>query len=190
MLLRSIRVKNFRAIRSTAVDLDATTILIGENGSGKSSLLKAIGIALGNSGAEPFRVEANDFHQGPDGRPAGPIEIELRLREGEVGECDRVPSQSVAALLGPPSDEPREVILSVRAESKVEPDAIDVSWQIRSDHHSVGVDGAETLAWIRSAMPLIWIRGGTFKRVTPTLLYSTRRPPSRMPKRKERGSII
>lgn len=50
-----VRVRNFRCLRSVDVVLGKQTILIGENNSGKTSLLRAIHAAIG-SGASPMTV--------------------------------------------------------------------------------------------------------------------------------------
>lgn len=47
IILEKIRVRNFRSIKDMDVVLDKTNILIGQNNSGKSNILKAIDIAFG-----------------------------------------------------------------------------------------------------------------------------------------------
>lgn len=47
MYLYSLTVENYRALRSAQVVLDATSVLIGENDRGKSSLLEALATAPG-----------------------------------------------------------------------------------------------------------------------------------------------
>ena len=42
MIIREVEVKNFRSIKDGAVNCDDLTILIGRNGSGKSSFLSAL----------------------------------------------------------------------------------------------------------------------------------------------------
>ena len=42
MMLKSIRIENYRSIRDATVDCDDLTALVGANGSGKSSILRAI----------------------------------------------------------------------------------------------------------------------------------------------------
>ena len=44
MLLKTIRVSNFRCLKDIALNVDKLTVLIGPNGSGKSSLVRAIEI--------------------------------------------------------------------------------------------------------------------------------------------------
>ncbi|GLC79423.1 ATP-dependent nuclease [Lacrimispora brassicae] len=47
IILTNIRVKNFRSIENIDLNLGKTNILIGQNNSGKSNLLKAVDLALG-----------------------------------------------------------------------------------------------------------------------------------------------
>lgn len=47
IILTNIRVKNFRSIENIDLNLGKTNILIGQNNSGKSNLLRAVDIALG-----------------------------------------------------------------------------------------------------------------------------------------------
>lgn len=42
-----VRVRNFRSLRSVDVELDRVTVLVGQNNSGKTSLLDAMYAAMG-----------------------------------------------------------------------------------------------------------------------------------------------
>ena len=46
MFLRQVTVENFRGIEKVTVDLDETTVLIGENNSGKTSFIDALRLSL------------------------------------------------------------------------------------------------------------------------------------------------
>ena len=52
MRLSKVRVRNFRCIKDISVDLEDTTVLIGENNSGKTAFLEAIRICLSRSRGE------------------------------------------------------------------------------------------------------------------------------------------
>ncbi len=41
MILRTFRIENFRGITKLELELDRTTVLIGENNTGKTSVLEA-----------------------------------------------------------------------------------------------------------------------------------------------------
>ena len=60
MFLKEVRVKNFRSLKDVDVMLDDSTILIGENNSGKSTLLDAIRIGLSRPGTR-FVFDDYDF---------------------------------------------------------------------------------------------------------------------------------
>lgn len=65
MYLSSLYVENFRAIRQLSVSFEHNvTVMIGENGCGKSSLLNALEAVLGrNVPKDTFDIKATDFHR-------------------------------------------------------------------------------------------------------------------------------
>ena len=88
MLLAQLRIANFRGIGEASLDLDPTTVLIGENNVGKTSLLAALERCLGlGVEGEEFAFAAGDFGRDAEGgSDPRPIEIDLRFRERETGE--------------------------------------------------------------------------------------------------------
>ena len=90
MRIASVRIENFRGIRHLDLDLGEVTVLIGENNSGKTSVLDALKLCLrdlGPSGRGVF--DALDFHlPDADAEPsaAEPIRIEIAFSEHEPGE--------------------------------------------------------------------------------------------------------
>lgn len=46
IILKSVRISNFRSIKSVEVDLGCVNILIGQNNAGKSNFLRALDIAF------------------------------------------------------------------------------------------------------------------------------------------------
>ena len=63
MLLKYLRIENFRGFERVELELDSITVLIGENNCGKTSLLEAIRLCLSrsfNRKAIPF--EDHDYH--------------------------------------------------------------------------------------------------------------------------------
>ena len=46
MLLKDIKIRNFRGIDSLEIPLDKVTVLIGENNTGKSTILAALQMVL------------------------------------------------------------------------------------------------------------------------------------------------
>jgi putative ATP-dependent endonuclease of OLD family len=90
MKLREIRVKNFRNLVDVTIPMGDTTVLIGENNSGKTALLDALRIALPRSVAArgtPF--DEYDYHMSKPGdspQTSDGIVIELWFREDVADE--------------------------------------------------------------------------------------------------------
>ncbi len=61
--IRTVRIRNFRSLRSVDVDLDDLTLLLGENNSGKTSFLEAVHAAIG---AGPRSISADDVFLAPE----------------------------------------------------------------------------------------------------------------------------
>ncbi len=59
ILVDTIRISGFRGVRNLEVTLDQMTVLIGPNNSGKTTVLKALGLALGDYGRY---VTEEDFY--------------------------------------------------------------------------------------------------------------------------------
>ena len=76
MRLTRVEIENFRCIERISVDLDDTTVLIGENNSGKTAFLDAIRLCLN----PPF---------GRKRRPFG--EYDYRLSEGQASPAEAPP---------------------------------------------------------------------------------------------------
>ena len=88
MFLERIEVKGFRGINRLSLGLDQTTVLIGENTWGKSSLLRALWCLLGQD-AEPYQFTAEDFHQpeDPELAPARHLQLVLTFSEHRPQMC-------------------------------------------------------------------------------------------------------
>lgn len=99
MKIKSLKIRNFRSVRSLDLHLGETTVLIGQNNAGKTAILDALRIALTRRwGQRGTGFTENDVHK-PDekGNPRTlpPVEIQLRMEEDAVGEWD---ADMVAAL--------------------------------------------------------------------------------------------
>ena len=85
MRLTQVRIQNFRGIEDLTVDLDETTVLIGENNTGKTAFLQAIRLSLQRLSARgkgPF--SEYDYHLSSDRSTptaAKPIQINLVFSE-------------------------------------------------------------------------------------------------------------
>lgn len=92
MRITEVRIRNFRGLRDVKLEFNPTTVLIGENNSGKTSVLDALRLCLRDLGPRRRLVfDAFDFHL-KDGaaepQSADPIQIEIRFSEESEGEWD------------------------------------------------------------------------------------------------------
>lgn len=117
MLLSKLHIENYRGIKSLELDLDETTVLVGENNSGKTTVLHALRAclqALRSTGrSSPF--EEFDLHfdsQSADPTSAPAIAITLTFEESQPGEWPAEIEQQLGGdggvvVLAPPDDRSR-----------------------------------------------------------------------------------
>ena len=77
MIIKSVRVRNFRSIKDATLPCDDLTVLVGANGSGKSSFLKAIELFYGDKPA----VTDKDYYKNDTGNP-----ITVSVAFGDVSD--------------------------------------------------------------------------------------------------------
>ena len=119
MRLTAVEIRNFRCIRDLSVDLDETTVLIGENNSGKTAFLEAIRICLERlrgRGRGPF--DEYDYHLPDDESTpaqAAPIEIVLSFVETEAEPWSEEVVQALADLFARDATDQRRVTFRVKS---------------------------------------------------------------------------
>ncbi len=155
MRLESIRIENYRGIRTASLTFDDITMLVGENDSGKTSIIEALAGALAPDGGEPG-FAPHLFHRrggSPDASPEGPIVIELSFAGMEtLGEPLR-------SRLG--ERRSRGVMLRIHANPGADNEIVAADWEIGcSDGGRPIRNDIEALAALRAAIPVFWIRGG------------------------------
>ena len=93
MTIAGIRIRNFRGIKELDLELGRVTILVGENNSGKTSVLEALKLCLKDAGSRhPRSFKPLDFHladESTDPAMASPIEIEIELTFAELSSEKR-----------------------------------------------------------------------------------------------------
>ena len=119
MFLEQIDIVNFRGIRQLSLNLDDTTVLIGENNTGKSTILDALQTCLSRSLTRRGSIFSEyDYHlPEKDSEPAESDAIEITLRFAEQPD-DKWPDevlQILAAALQVDDDDRQSVVLRVRS---------------------------------------------------------------------------
>lgn len=93
MKLRKLHIQNFRGIKTLELELDDTTVLIGENNTGKTAVLHALRLCLYELGSRRRLVfNTFDFHfkdASSEPSSADPIQITLTFSEAAQGEWDQ-----------------------------------------------------------------------------------------------------
>jgi putative ATP-dependent endonuclease of OLD family len=157
MPLRWIEVENYRAIARARVTFGETTVLFGENDSGRTSITEALLLCLGGPGETlEERLRPIHFHRRVDGDP-GPLHIRLAVEE-EAHRLWQVP----ASLDRLASDHARrELIFDFRADLDPATDAIGFSHTVSSPGAGQVIDGGpDTRDWLRALFPVLWLQPG------------------------------
>ena len=157
MFLRSLEVKKFRGIVSGRLDLDETTVLIGENDCGKSSLLAAIAVALAGPPEAPPHIECHHFHRPADPAqpPQGPVRIELEFAERSAGEWDGEAAKPLAPLLASAPTGNRVLRLVVEAELPEDDGPPQVHWRVASPGRNVADSSSDRIGVTPMPAPTI-----------------------------------
>ncbi len=117
MFLERIDIANFRGINQLTLKLDETTVLIGENNTGKSTVLEALQICLSRSLTRKGGVFSEyDYHLSDKG--SQPVEsdaigLTLRFAEQSDGEWPDEVSQVIPDVVQVGADGLQRVILRV-----------------------------------------------------------------------------
>lgn len=90
MPLERLRIEGFRGVKSLDLALDATTALIGENNTGKTSILDALSLGFGAAPLGTPRLRREDFHVAsePGASPLPVASITYSFREPSRGAFD------------------------------------------------------------------------------------------------------
>ena len=172
MRLSTVTIRNFRCIRELAVDLDETTVLIGENNSGKTAFLEAVRICLERlrgRGRGPFREY--DYHlPDEDSRPtdADPIEIILLFAETDSEPWAEEVTQVLEEVIAYDEDDRARVTLRVTSAFDRRAEEFTTDWDF------LDANGNPLTGRARSAIQL-----ANLQRMSPAFYLSALRDASR-----------
>lgn len=167
MLLSRLRIENYRGVKLLDLALDETTVLVGENNCGKTTVLHALRACLytlrSAGRASPF--EEFDLHfdsQSADPTSAPPITITLTFEESKAGDWSDEVEQRLGGdggiiALVPPDDRSR-VQLRVTAEySKVTQD-IETAYEfLDANGKSLPAKNRNRLSALQQLRPLFYL---------------------------------
>jgi putative ATP-dependent endonuclease of OLD family len=157
MLLRSLQLENFRAVSFARISFDATTVLIGENDCGRSSIMEAIALALGwNCGPAEFSFQPLHVHSpaADSGSPPPRISIALEFCESARGEWNGPGFEVFRARL------PAVLTGSRRFWFRVTHGALGTRFLFSSRGAEGVANDAGMLAWLRKRVPVLWMSEG------------------------------
>jgi putative ATP-dependent endonuclease of OLD family len=158
MPLTRFAIRNFRGIVSAELALGDLTVLIGENGCGKSSIFDALAICLGvGAHADGFALEARDFRTAE--KPPASIVFELELREPGFVAWGAVSKQIEALLFETPDSGLRRIEIRIQATLDSRGKITVQASAIRAGNVAARVTPDELDA-LRAFSPVILLRGG------------------------------
>jgi putative ATP-dependent endonuclease of OLD family len=159
--LRSIQIENYRAIRRGTVTFDGTTVIIGENDSGRTSIIEALMLLLG-APEQRFerRLRCMHFHRGTDDRIAGPLRVRLFFREDTAGVWN--PPDGILPSLTRRRDSRRQFEFTFEAALDPASGTIEPVWFLADENRSrtEPPNRPGLLEWVRQLVPALWLRTG------------------------------
>lgn len=151
MKLKEITIKNFRGIRSLHLPVDGLTVLIGENNTGKSTVLEAIRLVLtrGFGTRRDGRFSEYDFHlKDATATPqtADPISILLHFAEEQENDWPDAVIQQMDPASQLDANGLYHVWLQAKGVFQAESGSFETKWAF------LNMDGAELV--LKNATPL------------------------------------
>ncbi len=159
MRLISLEVTNYRAIRHGALHFTDTTILIGENKSGRSSLMEALTKILGET--DPYYPEFQPYHYhriGEDDSYAGAIVIKIRFSEKMLGQWDGNAFAPLHGLISQSTEKKRTLVLGLRSDPKAEREPS--QFELVEPIKEVSTRDRNLISWLRKTNQVTHLRPG------------------------------
>lgn len=164
MKLKDIKIENFRGIRSLNLPLDNLTVFIGENNTGKSTVLEGLRLILtrGFGYRKDGRFTEYDFHlKDSDATPqaAEPISITLHFSENEVDEWPEAIVQQMSDVALPDMETGLyHVWLQARGTYHDESGAFETKWAfLNADGDELNLKNATPHNLITRFVPLFFL---------------------------------
>ncbi|MCK9399958.1 MAG: DUF2813 domain-containing protein [Bacteroidales bacterium] len=189
MYLSHLEIDNFLGIRSARIDFNETTVLIGENDSGKSALLEAIDKVLAvNKEGGKLRFYPHEFHvemRGGTYAPTGTLRIALTFRERRPDEWSLLQGNEMGVLIRDDKNVIQELTVEVTAQPGEK--ASFPEWGIRiPGTDTSGMKNDQTiLDWIRRMNPVFRIRSGILTSIPEQKAHDTSTTGSEPEKKEE-----
>ncbi|MFC2124511.1 ATP-dependent endonuclease [Bacteroidota bacterium] len=161
MHLHSLYVENYRAVREASLTFNSTTVLIGENESGKSSLLHILKKILSPGTIKTaLQFDPDHFHRTQDtGLISGPILIRICFSELYPEEWDEAIYQPISHLLNEKSNKKRKLIIEIKV-SPVDEGTVEGKWKIFLKDTRKNTSDPKILQWCRKMNPVIHLTAG------------------------------
>ena len=172
MRLTNVTIQNFRCIRNLSLDLDETTVLIGENNTGKTSVLEAIRICmdrLRGRGRSPF--DEYDYHlveERASPAEADAIRVDLSFIESKKEPWADEVTQTLKEVIAYDAEDRARIVLRVTSSFDSE------SGEFTTDWSFLDANGEALAGSARSPMQLTNLR-----RIAPVFYLSALRDASR-----------
>lgn len=163
MKLSDVKIENFRGIRSLELPLDDLTVLIGENNTGKSTVLEAIRLVLTRSfgSRRNVRFTEYDFHLScAEATPqtAEPISITLHFAEAQEGDWPESISQQLGDVIQLESDGRSHIWLQAKGYFELESSTFETKWIfLNSSGGELILKNASSLALISRFVPVFFL---------------------------------
>jgi putative ATP-dependent endonuclease of the OLD family len=164
MYLSHLEIENFLGIRSAHIDFNETTVLIGENDSGKSAILEAIDKVLNVSKeGSKLRFFPHEYHMEKIGgayTPTGRIRIALSFRERQADEWSFLKANEMGVMIRDDKNAIQELTVEVSSQPGQSESSPEWSIRIPGTDTSKLKNDQTVLDWIRRLNPVFRIRSG------------------------------
>lgn len=163
MKLIELKIRNFRGIRSLDLSLDVLTVLIGENNTGKSTVLEAIRLVLtrGFGVRRGGQFTEYDFHlkdATTTPQTAEPISITLHFAEEQEGEWPDAVVQQMSEVIQLDTDGLYHIWLQAKGSYQSESGSFETKWAfLNSGGVELVLKNATPLNLISRFVPLFFL---------------------------------